>query len=463
MNKNMKQNLIIIFIFSFLFPAFTIVAAIHESPLRESPLHEFPLRDSTKQHDPLSMDYNNFVRKIAIPKPTAEQVKEFNRNIKGEKKSVKKENGITISGYVTNNKRFLEKVITPILKPHLGELASMSKVEMINTLALFNHELFMTYFGKNFYRWGGDMRDLDDPQIEDTRFEYKYGLDCSGFSTSAYELAVYFGLLKPNEDAALFSSKGFELFCKRTNQKDKGGREGTSNNFRVDTRELAELGRTVFRLEKGGSPTQEQINMLQAGDLVGKNGHFGIIVFINNKPYYLESGGYVLPEKDGLPYPAAPSLTMFAAGGAISVRRALPDLKQNKETGAGISISLPDTVFAKEGLYSIPLRVSNFNNIGAITIKLQFDSTVVKYKGLSGGPSGMLAGARKGSELNIGWFDGTGSTPLKFGNGDLFYIQFYYSGAGETKISFNLNDCEIANIEAKPLQVKYFDGSIKIK
>lgn len=423
---------------------------------------------SYAQTDTTAVSYDSFKRVIKIPAPTAALKKEFNALSKAKEITIKKENGKTIKGYSTSNKVFLKKVIAPIVKPYLSELSKMQPADMINTLALFGHELFSLYFGRDFYRWGGDILDLDDPQNESIRYTCKYGLDCSGFSTSPYELAVYFGLLKPEDDGALFSSKGFELYCKKNNIKDSGGREGTSNNYRLDTKELAGLGRDVFTVKKGTAPTDAQLKMLQPGDLVGRDGHFGIIVFINSKPYYLESGGYVLPVKGGLPYPAGRSIEMFAKDGDVFIKRSLPDYAVEskganviKNESTGITMSVPDTSFAKEGIYNVPVRVTNFNNIGAISLRFQFDSTVVRYKGLMGAPKDFLAGAGRADIVNIGWFDMTARTPMNFGAGDLFYIQFHYLGKGSTDVKFFVPDCEIANGIAQPLKVNYIDGKIK--
>ncbi|MDP4190775.1 MAG: hypothetical protein Q8858_04415 [Bacteroidota bacterium] len=282
---------------------------------------------TSKTSNQLSMSYNSFARKIEIPTPTKEQKAKFNADIKSEKVDIKKPGGKVISGYKTANKEFLEEVVRPIVLPHLDELKKMPKEEMINTLALFGHELFQIYFGKDFYRWGGDILDLDDPQSEEFRHDAKYGLDCSGFSTLPYELAVYFGLLDKEDTEATASSKGFEVYCKKNNVEDKGGLDGEGNNFRVDTRELASLGREIIRIDEGGTPTDEQVSKLQAGDLVGRNGHFGIIVEINGELFYLESGGWVVPNTGGNPYHAKEALEIFAKHGIVMVRRVLADKK----------------------------------------------------------------------------------------------------------------------------------------
>ena len=256
---------------------------------------------------------------IAIPDITDAQKEEFNRNVESEFTSVKEENGIEFSGYKTKNKVFLEKVITPLIEPHLAEISQMSKVEIINYLTLFSFEIYQRYFGKNFYRWGGDILDLDDPVEDGTRNKFSFGLDCSGLSAMPYELAVYFQLLNPEQ--TLFSSKGYEKYCIQNAKQDIGGRKETSNNFRLDTPELAELGIEVFNLGKNQIPTEEQIKLLQPGDIVGRSGHFGIIAELNGEPYYFESGGWVVPNNDGIPVKAIDALKIFASSGSITVRR----------------------------------------------------------------------------------------------------------------------------------------------
>jgi hypothetical protein len=281
-----------------------------------------------KVSDEINISYDSFPRKITFPIPDTSEKNIYNLNIIGIEKPVTKENGKTYNGFLTTNKKFYEEKMKPLLIQHLDELKKMSYTQLINTLALFGHEIFRTYYGKDFYRWGGDILDVEDPQVKNHRYNYRFGLDCSGFSTMPYEIAVNLGLLDPDSESALFCSKGFAIYCSKNNIKDQGGLDNTSNNFRVDTRDMENIGRTVFQIEKGGSPTPEQINMLQPGDLVHKSGHVGIIVEINGKPYFLESGGTVLPRNDGLPCAAGESIKIFAKRSPTTIKRCLPDVKK---------------------------------------------------------------------------------------------------------------------------------------
>ena len=276
-----------------------------------------------KFSDECSIDYNKIDKIIKFDTPDSVQLKKFNPFIESEFVKIKKDD-LEVSGYRTENKVFYNEVIKPYLLKYKSELQKLPIKEAINEIAIFIHQAYRTYLGEDFYRWGGDINDLDDPQGEKSRGKYKYGLDCSGFTTSAYDAAVDLGLLDPSSDGAIFSSKGFEYYCKTYNLKDGGGIKDTPNNFRVDTKELAVLGIIIFSVKQGGAPTDEQIKLLQPGDIVGRSGHFGMIVFINKKPYYLESGGWVVPNHNWLPYCAKEALEIFARNGNIDVRRALP-------------------------------------------------------------------------------------------------------------------------------------------
>ncbi len=266
------------------------------------------------------INFQSFKRNLNITTPTTALLEKYNKDVPAENTTIIKGEK-EFSGFVTGNKSFLDEVIAPEIEKHRDRLEQLPPHEIVNELAIFGFEIFQKYFGKDFYRWGGDILDLDDPQFEGVRHGFKYGLDCSGFTALPYELAVYFNLI--DAKSALFSSKGFGLYCKEHSFKDTGGREGTSNNFRLDTEEMALLGKEVFRVEKGSSASDEQIRLLQPGDIVGRSGHFGIVVFIYDKPYYLESGGWVVPAAGGLPVEAKTAIEVFAKNGYVSVKRCL--------------------------------------------------------------------------------------------------------------------------------------------
>jgi len=276
---------------------------------------------------PLTINLDAMPPDIPIPPKSALAEHQFNRAIKAKLVSVPIAADSFLTGCRTANRTFYTLVMQPALKPYLPVLAKQTPTGIINTLTIFCYGIYQNYFGPEFYRWGGDLLDLDDPQAEGVRWESSFGLDCSGFVAAPYEIAVDCGLIKPTSGGALFSSKGFKLHCQRTELNDSGGRLGGGNRYRLDTPELAQIGRVVFMLAKNGRPTRKQTKMLQPGDIVGGTGHFGIIVEINKIPYYLESGGRVVPEHDYKPVRADKALASLATKRTIVVRRALPDRK----------------------------------------------------------------------------------------------------------------------------------------
>jgi hypothetical protein len=262
-------------------------------------------------------DYGTF-----IPYQTAnpELKIRFNRDVLAN--SLYYEKGDTAwAGFKTQNREFLEDVITPAVEPYLKDLSTLSHSEIINELALFTFNIYQAYFGKSFYRWGGDLFDLDDAQTRGSTSRKLYGLDCSGFVTAPYELAVHFGLIP--DTRTLFSWQGFKHYCETTGFQDRGGLDGGPNNYRLDTRELYQLGEEVIQIEKGGALTPEDMRKLRPGDIAGRNGHVGMIVFIHNEPYYIESGGRVVPSVDGYPVKADVALEIFARNRYVSVRRGM--------------------------------------------------------------------------------------------------------------------------------------------
>ncbi|HPB30341.1 MAG TPA: hypothetical protein PLB62_02695 [Candidatus Sumerlaeota bacterium] len=289
------------------------------------PLFSCSLSRSATKTNPV-IDYKAFPRRISIPASDPELKKIFFGDAKAEWREIARPDGTKVAGYANDNRLFLEKVMAPIIEENRTELAAMHPVELINTLTLFSHEIFRVYFGPDTFSWGGDILDLDDPQIRGPRYEYRFGLDCSGFSSMPYELAVYFGFLKPDDPAAVFSSPGFEIYTKAHGLPDRGGRDGASNRYRVDTSDMKNLGRVIFTVSKDGAAAPEDLEKLQAGDLVLlPAGHVGIVVEILGDFYFLEAGGWVVPPNGGLPYAIAPAIEIFAKQGPLEIRRSLPD------------------------------------------------------------------------------------------------------------------------------------------
>ncbi len=267
---------------------------------------------------------------LDFPRPTEELKEKFNRETPADMVQVKKIGGFIIEGFATENQKFLEEVVRPALQPQLDKLKALPPQQQISHLALFGYEVVRVYFGEptqtwEFYRWGGDLFDLDDPQEAGRRFDKRYGLDCSGLVALPFELAVYFDLMKAEDPAAVFGSQGFAQYCQKHQVEDKGGRGGTSNRFRVDSSDMSRLGREVFSVPLGESVKKTQLKKLQPGDVISGPGHVGILVDWQGELHYIESGVTVIGENGHRIVPAEEGLNQFARDYPVSVRRSLPD------------------------------------------------------------------------------------------------------------------------------------------
>jgi len=109
---------------------------------------------------------------------------------------------------------------------------------------------------------------------------------------------------------------------------------------------------------------------------------------------------------------------------------------------------------------NVPLNVTGFSNIGAISLKISYNSSILSYTGLANAVNGIgfTAGASNGV-LTLGWFDVTGSTPLNMANGKLVDLVFSYN-SGSSPLSFMTSDCEIADGQGSPISTTYSDGSV---
>ncbi|MGD1044889.1 MAG: cohesin domain-containing protein [Bacteroidota bacterium] len=113
------------------------------------------------------------------------------------------------------------------------------------------------------------------------------------------------------------------------------------------------------------------------------------------------------------------------------------------------------------GAVTMPLNVTNFTNIGAITLKVTYDPALVTYVGVANQPTSgtfNVDGSTSGV-ITVGWF---GTTPLNIGTGKLLDLNFTYNG-GTGTVGFNQSACEISNAAGTPITgVVYQGGSLTL-
>ncbi len=121
-------------------------------------------------------------------------------------------------------------------------------------------------------------------------------------------------------------------------------------------------------------------------------------------------------------------------------------------TAGSVSAFEGDTVL-------VPINMANFTNVGAITIKIQIDTTVLKWsRGINwyGSMSNNGLTGRIGNQIVIAWDDLNGLTAS---SGKMLDLEFVYV-SGTSTLSFNLPECEITDIMANPITVNYINGSV---
>ena len=128
----------------------------------------------------------------------------------------------------------------------------------------------------------------------------------------------------------------------------------------------------------------------------------------------------------------------------------------------GVTMTMPSVAAPLAGAaVAVPINVANFNDVGAMTLKITYNPAVMSYTSISGAPAGVaftVNGTTPGT-INLGWFDATAITPLNIGSGTLVTLNFtYISGTGS--YAFSAADCEIASGIGTVYTVTYQGGSL---
>ncbi|MBW6458412.1 MAG: hypothetical protein K0B52_04535, partial [FCB group bacterium] len=264
----MKRNLIIIVTALFLMAACREVLTTSIFTAEETADEFIPLRENTHSllSAPEHIGFDEFPRAIPIPEVTPERAAVFNADAIGDFIEGYQQADMTdtLNGYVTDNHTFYTQMLFPAIEPCLDSLRSLQKCDAVSALTLFIHESFRDFFGVNlgYYRWGGDITDRDQPQTATSHStsRKRYGMDCSGFGASPYEVAVLLGILDSTSNESAFSSFGFKHICENDPAiSDGGGRGGTTNNYRMEVSDMYKVGQLIATIPAGGTPSDAQI------------------------------------------------------------------------------------------------------------------------------------------------------------------------------------------------------------
>ncbi len=131
-----------------------------------------------------------------------------------------------------------------------------------------------------------------------------------------------------------------------------------------------------------------------------------------------------------------------------------------------VVLALPhDTVGTDADSVYVPIDVTEFNDIGAISLRITFEDTVLAYDRLESNCSATFTSNLIGNEIRIEWFDGTGGfNPLNLGTGTLLTLYFEVIGAEDDASALDITDLStIADAAGDPIgDVEFSDGSVTI-
>jgi len=123
-----------------------------------------------------------------------------------------------------------------------------------------------------------------------------------------------------------------------------------------------------------------------------------------------------------------------------------------------VTLTIPDVTGTSGTNVSVPINVSNFNNVGAISLKIGYDDSILTYVGIDSGAVSFTNNAVN-QEVILGWFDFSGTTPLNLGSAKLVNLIFSYNG-GTSNLTFNEGACEISDANGIPFADTYNNGSV---
>ncbi|HEX2868317.1 MAG TPA: choice-of-anchor Q domain-containing protein [Ignavibacteriales bacterium] len=123
-------------------------------------------------------------------------------------------------------------------------------------------------------------------------------------------------------------------------------------------------------------------------------------------------------------------------------------------------VKIGNTSGSKNDSIHVPIYVKNLKDVGALTLKLSFNTEILTFGGainLNDQASDALVNASNGI-VTIAW---DGLSGLNIQDGKLLDLKFYYKGAdSSTPLNFLLPECEVTNLLAEPLMIDLVNGEV---
>lgn len=121
-------------------------------------------------------------------------------------------------------------------------------------------------------------------------------------------------------------------------------------------------------------------------------------------------------------------------------------------------------VSAPAGQVIVPIQVTGFTSVGAISLFVLYNDQVLTYQGIQNAAlAGTIANAFQGGNgptVGISWSAASGATVP---DGNLLQLVFTYSGTGTSPLQFDVPQCEVATVTGGSigfLNVAYTNGSV---
>lgn len=121
-------------------------------------------------------------------------------------------------------------------------------------------------------------------------------------------------------------------------------------------------------------------------------------------------------------------------------------------------------VSAAAGQVSVPIQVTGFNSVGAISFYILYDAQRLTFQSIQGAVlTGIEANAYQGPggpTIGISWSSANGANVP---NGNLLQLVFTYTGTGIAPLQFDAAQCEVATVIGGTigfLNVTYTNGSV---
>ena len=115
------------------------------------------------------------------------------------------------------------------------------------------------------------------------------------------------------------------------------------------------------------------------------------------------------------------------------------------------------------GVFSVPVTVTNCNNVGAISLTLNYNANLVTYVGYENANAQLANGTMRvnASRGSVYFTWASGNHALSIGDATLFSVVFK-SVSGNSSLSWNTAQCEYATLAGNILPTSYNGGSLTI-